>query len=155
MLSIRCPSWWCVYEDRYIIELWSIRDLRMSPSITWPTGSSVISMRHRRLTDLIWSSGTHTCVHLLWFSHVLHRSSHQLPSAPSFSPERWLHMTLQRRYQGNWQWLEICGINEPRPVWLTGLGPPSLWDRPFLQSHQWHSICVKAPFEGPPGVRFD
>lgn len=117
--------------------------------LSWPVGIGLISIWDLKLTHVYICRPT---------------SSHQLlpvPLSPCLSlwspPERWLRTTLHRRYHGNWQWLEICGIIEPRPVWLTGLGasPPPLGDRPFLQSHQWHSICVKAPFEGPPGVRFD
>lgn len=93
----------------------------------------------------------HTCIHLLWFSHVLHRSSHQLLSALSFPLKCWLHATLHRRYQGNWQWLEICSIIEPRPVWLTGLGPPLFKTNPSSKAISDIQFVLKLPLRGPQG----
>lgn len=62
-----------------------------------------------------------------------------------------LHATLHRRYQSNWQWLEICSIIEPRPVWLTGLEPPPFETDPSSGAISDIQFVLKLLLRGPQG----
>lgn len=63
-----------------------------------------------------------------------------------FGPESLLLCaTLHRRYQGNWQWLKICSIIEPRPVWLTGLGSPHFESDPSSEAISDIQFVLKLP----------
>lgn len=91
--------------------------------------------------------------HKISLSHT-HTPPLIFPRAPQIQPpvaERWLHATFHRRYQGNWQWLEICSIIEPRPVWLKGLRPPPFETDPSSKAISDIQFVLKLPLRGPKG----
>lgn len=101
-----------------------------------------------RLTDVY----THAYTYVDFPTCSTNPSGHQLLSAPSLPLQCLLHRTLHRRYHGNWQWLEICSIFEPRPVWLTGLGafPPIKTD-PSSKAISDIQFVLKLLLRGPQG----
>ena len=117
---------------------------------TQPGDSSVTSLWHPRLT--FWRPQNLSYTHLHTTTLIFPHAPLIQWWAPSFFfLQLWLHATLHRRYQGNWQWLEICSIIEPRTVWLTGLGPPLLETGPSYWAISDIQFVLKFPLRGPKG----
>lgn len=96
---------------------------------------------------------TRKCPQLVWKPHLVLIGSCLSTSGRLlfFSLKCGLSATLHRRYQGNWQWLEICSIIEPQPVWLTGLWPPPFSTDPSSEAITDIQFVLKLPLRGPQG----